>query len=158
MAKKLKFLKEDLKVWNREVFGQIDLRLKKILEEIQVLDEIEGLGGLSSDDISRWIELRTVEERLLICEEVCWRQKFGVQWLKEGNKNTKFFHRVANANKVANQIRIIFIDSVLIEDKGAIKDGIVGFYHNLYSDPQDQRPQLDGLAFKSLEVEDKLSL
>jgi hypothetical protein len=46
-------------------------------------------------------------ERLLLCEEISWRLKSQAIWLKEGDKNTKFFHRVANSNRRNN-----FIDSL----------------------------------------------
>ena len=37
-------------------------------------------------------------------EEIFWRPKSRVQWLKEGERNTKFFHRSTIANKTHNRI------------------------------------------------------
>lgn len=37
---KLKLLKSELRTWNREVFGYVDLNIEKIVEEINSLDEV----------------------------------------------------------------------------------------------------------------------
>lgn len=37
-------------------------------------------------------------------EEILWKQKSRVQWLKEGEKNTKFFHKVMLNHRQHNRI------------------------------------------------------
>lgn len=90
LAKKLKLLKDDLKIWNKEVFGRIDIKIKKTMEEIRLLDEKTGSEGLDEEEEQHREALRSELEHLLICEEVCCRQKSRVQWLKEGDKNQDF--------------------------------------------------------------------
>ncbi|WMV33461.1 hypothetical protein MTR67_026846, partial [Solanum verrucosum] len=38
-------------------------------------------------------------EELVKNEDISWRQKSRTLWLKEGDMNTKFFHKMANAHK-----------------------------------------------------------
>jgi hypothetical protein len=52
-----------------------------------------------------------VLERCSLMEEVSWRQKSEVLWLKEGDKCTKFFHSIAKSNRRYNSL-----DSLLIGD------------------------------------------
>jgi hypothetical protein len=46
-------------------------------------------------------------ENLCKQEEIFWRQKSRVQWLKEGERNTRFFHRSTMANRAHNRISSI---------------------------------------------------
>jgi len=49
-------------------------------------------------------------------EEVSWRQKSRVLWLKEGDKCTKFFHWIANSNRRFNAIESLSVNGSISSD------------------------------------------
>ena len=69
-------------------------------------------------------------------EEVSRRQKSKELWLKEGDKNTGFFHIMANAHRRRNIL-------LNIRDK----EGLVDAFQNLLSAPNSWRPPLPDLLF-----------
>ena len=74
LAQKLKALKEDLKKWNKEEFG--DLAFKKcLLSELLGLDAKEDILGLSLEDQARQTQVKGEIEVLASLEETFWRQK-----------------------------------------------------------------------------------
>lgn len=155
LARKLRLLKEQLKIWNREVFGNINIKVQQALEEVRILDAKEGEGSLSRVEADRRAVIKEELRRLLVYEEIFWRQKSRVQSLKERDNNTKYFHRMANAHKVANHIRRVRIDGDILDDSSEIKEGIAGYYERLYVEDWEWRPKLDGLNFKSLATGDR---
>ncbi|XP_059623170.1 uncharacterized protein LOC132266333 [Cornus florida] len=43
-------------------------------------------------------------------EEISWHQKSRALWLKEGDRNTKFFHKLANASRRCNHVGRIHVN------------------------------------------------
>jgi len=97
-------------------------------------------------------------ENTILQEEISWRQKSWVLWLKEGDKCTKFFHRVANSNRRFNCIESLSVNGSVSSDQPVIKDYAAQFCETLFAELYSWRPRLDDLAFDSLDAVEASSL
>jgi hypothetical protein len=79
-------------------------------------------------------------------------------WLKEGDKNTKFFHRVANSHRKFNQVDSLMINGIISRNHAEIKEHLVHFYSNLYLENYRWRPRVEGLSFSSIDAEESSGL
>ncbi|XP_028076024.1 uncharacterized protein LOC114278181 [Camellia sinensis] len=159
LAKKLKLLKLDLKSWNREVFGQLGGQKARVLEALQVLEEKQGGEGLSEADVVRREEVRQEFGHIAHMKEISFRQKSRCLWLKDGDRNTKFFHRMANAHRRVNQIGRIRVNGLEFSSSEEVKASIVGFYEHLFRYVRKEwRPGLDGVSFDVISDIDCTSL
>ena len=77
-------------------------RKKSLLSELLGLDAISEVWDLSNEEQSPRIQIRGDIEYLASLEEIFWRQKSRVLFVKEGNNNTHFFHKLANSHRRAN--------------------------------------------------------
>jgi hypothetical protein len=128
LSQKLMALKANLKQWNKEVFGDVGVRKGELMREIQQLDALEESRSLS-------VEERTYREdrcgelhKVMDLDEISWRQKSCVLWLKEGDRNTKFFHRMANSHRRNNFIECLNIEGTVTSDPKEVEEGIVQYY------------------------------
>ena len=71
--------------------------------------------------------------------------------IKEGDNNTKFFHKMANSRRRYNHISMLKVDGIIYEDDSEMTDQVVKFYKNLYKDTEEWRPFVEGLEFYQIE-------
>ena len=91
-------------------------------------------------------------------EETSWRQKSRETWLKEGDKNTGFFHKMANSNRKRNCLKKIKVNGTWLSKDHDIQRGVVRAYQNLLSDLGGWRYSLNSLEFDSIGVEEAAML
>lgn len=60
-----------------------------------------------------------------------------------GNRNTKFFQRMANVHRRNNTVDKPDVNWVTEEDSGSIKRETLTFYHKLYDETEDWRPEFN---------------
>ena len=59
-------------------------------------------------------------------------------WLKEGDRNTSFFHKMTNTHKRRNNVDKIRINGVWLSEENEIKEGVVvNVFRSLLSNPRD---------------------
>ena len=75
VATKLKFVKEKLKKWNRDVLGDIKTQKYNLLGIINSLDVKEETSGLTSVEIQQRSDAKEDWAKIILMEEISWRQK-----------------------------------------------------------------------------------
>ncbi|KAJ9685197.1 hypothetical protein PVL29_017290 [Vitis rotundifolia] len=144
--RKLKFVKSKLKDWNKVAFGDLRERKNLILSDLGRIDLIEQERNLNIDLVSERILRRRELEDLLLKEEVHWRQKSRVKWIKEGDCNSKFFHRMANGRRSRKFIKsLISKRGVTLSNIEVISEEIVNFFGKLYSKPVGDSWRVEGV-------------
>lgn len=85
-----------------------EYRVKTIRKEIVKAEERLKNNSMWSKEpksISEYKELKKHHAELLKVEKTMWRQRIRVIWLKEGDKNTKFFNGKANQRRKVNALK-----------------------------------------------------
>lgn len=157
-GEKLKEVKTGLKSWNTSVFGKIDHQIYALEERIHEIDMLANNNSLTDDEIS---ERRSAQSELwgwLKRKETYWAQNSRAKWVKEGDKNTKYFHALASSRKRRNCITSISANGITIDDFAGIQNEAVSFFRNIFKEDHSCRPIFSGLKFRILSDEQARSL
>ena len=122
--------RRSLSAWNNNSFGHVGKKLAMLQAR---LEGWEGMGGASVT--LKEIECtRTEINTLLDSEEIMWRQRSRISWLKHGDKNTSFFHTKASSRYNRNTIQGVMDNSGIwqSEDEG-IENSFVDYFGSLFT-------------------------
>jgi hypothetical protein len=131
-----------------------DISNEARIEELEALDSLEGIRGLETEEKERKSLITSELEHSFLQEEISWRQKSRILWLKEGDHCTKFFHRVANSNWRSNSIESLSVSGSVSSNQVVIWNHVFQFYESLFLEQCNWRPRLDNLAFDSLDADE----
>ncbi|KAL5169264.1 hypothetical protein HKD37_11G031208 [Glycine soja] len=146
LKNKLKNLKAVLKQWSK---GEGTVDANKISSIQKKLNEMEDLASnriLSDQEIQIRNSLQQDLWNASNALESLLRQKSRVSWLKEGDCNSGYFHRIINYRRAYNAIPGIYIDGVWVQQPISVKKAAVNYFQTRFTEQNYSRPQLDGVG------------
>jgi hypothetical protein len=94
---------EALQGWSKHKFGNVLRELDKARKHLEILQ----LTNADQRDIRKATDYM---QELLYREEMLWLQRSRITWLKEGDKNTRFFHQKAVWRRRRSKIKKLKCD------------------------------------------------
>jgi len=147
LKEKIKSLKQRLKVWNKEQFGDTFQKFKKVEEELNKLEHDTADRHLTHQEmVSRKI-LQEELWRAAQSHESLLRQKARSKWIREGDCNTRYFHLLMNVKRRNNSSQGVMIDGSWVEELTRVKEEVRSFFFRRFQEPEQVRPRLDGIFF-----------
>ena len=77
------------------------------MSDLANFDTLEQEGGLSLELLVQRALRKEELEELILREEIHWKQKARVKWVKERDCNSNFFHKVANDRQNRKYIKVL---------------------------------------------------
>jgi hypothetical protein len=106
--------------------------------------ELEALSLLSDDEsVTKKEELAREMDELLYREEIMWLQRSRVAWLREGDRNTKYFHRRATWRRKKNRVcKLKRPDGSWTMDAHEMEELTLDYFKKLYTSEDDIDPRI----------------
>lgn len=126
---KIKSTRMQLTAWNKSQFGNVHRQLSAMREQLRAVKQ----GPVSIPTVEEEQRIMQSMDELLSWEEILWKQRLRIEWLKEGDRNTAFFHARASQTCNKNLIKGIRDDQGIWHDAESSVEGIVVNYLKIFS-------------------------
>lgn len=138
----LELVRHKLLQWNSievgDIFKQIE-RLEANIVELWIMEDQER--GLHKLDLRELHFKLSLYHSLLRQQETFWRQKSRVQWIRKGDRNTRFFHQATMVQRSSNCIRQLRIsDSIFVDGAHEIKEQLFQLSRSQWTEHLDEDP------------------
>lgn len=131
-------------------------RINDLLYELVDLDHFEATMGLNFDDRDKRNVLKVELVNKMHWEAISWKQKAREKWIREGDKNSKFFHCLANHRRRANYVESFVVNNKIITGNEALQEAAKSHFQSLYTENVCDMPKLDHICFDKIGESERL--
>jgi len=133
LSQKLKNLKQSLKIWNKTVFGIVHVMLKEAEQKLITIQNVIDANGGDDALLEQHKTAQISLENALDREEAFWREKANISWHSDGDKNTKYFHRLTKIKNTSKMITSINDGENVLTELEQISNHIIKHFQNIFS-------------------------
>jgi len=150
LKKKIKRLKQRIKVWNKDHYGDTFKKYKKIEEQLNKLEADIDDRHLAPHEVAIKKQLQEDLWVAALSHESLLRQKARSTWIKEGDCNSRYFHLLMNASHRNNFLKGVMVEGSWIKEPASVKEVVKSFFQQRFQEPDNDRPWLDGIRFPTI--------
>ena len=103
------------------MFGRLDCNKCSALQQVDFWDWVESERSLTVEETKLKKEVKELEE-------IHWRQLSREVWLRERDRNTGFFHRMANAHRRNNSLVRVKINGEWLSKEQEVREGVANAF------------------------------
>ncbi|RVX22754.1 hypothetical protein CK203_008374 [Vitis vinifera] len=112
--------------------------------------KVESEKRLTEEKISSKKEAKEGYAKWVNLEEIHWRQLSRELWLREGDRNTGYFHRMAMTHRRRNSMDRIKINGVWLSEEQEVRTGIVDAFKQLLTEDSEWKADIGGLNLNQI--------
>nr|XP_008372647.1 uncharacterized protein LOC103436004 [Malus domestica] len=130
---KLHALKSHIKVWNKLVFGDVNMKIDRAFDALdEIQKEISSLGPLEERFTNEDNAFLCVQ-KALIAQENFYHDKSHIKWLSEGDNNNSFFHSMVKIRKLHQSLAVMRDGNKVLDNQMDISQHVVTYFQDLFS-------------------------
>lgn len=133
-----------------EEFGDLNQKKKEVVTKLNEIEKKGEEAPLQAADLVQRKEYGADFWKISKQIEALARQKSRINWIREGDANSKFFHLMMNFRRKVNSFSGLNINGVWSEDPVSVKQGVADFFKRKFSENHRGSPKLDRVPFNML--------
>lgn len=153
LKEKLKRLKLVLKEWNSRKFGAMEQNIKDLRKEVKRLDERDDEEGITEVEAMARSEALAKLFHQLHNRKSLLAQKAKLSWLREGDVNSKMFHKAINNRRMRNGLLGLEVEGEWVEDPVRVKGAVRDHFQKLFQKRVGEKAWL-GESFEFPQLDD----
>ncbi|GKU98555.1 hypothetical protein SLEP1_g11546 [Rubroshorea leprosula] len=131
----------------------METQFNNVAEKVERIDLKNEVVELEGSEVKQRKEGFQQIWDMLRMRESIWKQKSRSDWVKLGDQNTRYFHKVANGRKAQNSIQGITSDGHWVEEPVMVKKEVMSYFRKAFQEESWDRPKPTNIEFKRISEE-----
>ncbi|XP_061999224.1 uncharacterized protein LOC133716539 [Rosa rugosa] len=130
VTQKISYTRLELDKWQKRAFKGRQMQMLGVRARLEELLDVHLTEEVV---VEKWQLMGTLQQ-LLSQEESFWKQRSKVQWLKEGDSNTSYFHRKAANRRRKNSLRGLYNeDGEWCDDDEGLEKVVTSYFSTMFT-------------------------